>query len=48
MAKQRCLVYIARNITSKVKRVDRSTILKQFKRVYQSGHIEEDLENLEI
>ncbi|KXT74908.1 Mobile element protein [Streptococcus sp. DD10] len=49
MAKQqRCLVHIARNLVSKVKRVDRSVILEQFKKVYQSKHMDEALENLEI
>ncbi|HGD4397582.1 MULTISPECIES: IS256-like element ISSdy3 family transposase [Streptococcus] len=38
---QRCLVHIARNMSSKVKRVDRAPIIEQFKQVYRATSFEE-------
>ncbi|MCA2389327.1 MULTISPECIES: IS256 family transposase [Lactococcus] len=48
MAKQqRCLVHIGRNISSKVKQVDRAPILNQFKQIYRANSPEEASKLLE-
>lgn len=48
MAKQqRCLVHIGRNISSKVKRVDKAPILNQFKQVYRATNSQEATKLLE-
>lgn len=48
MAKQQwCLVHIGRNISSKVKRVDRAPILNQFKQIYRATNLQEAIKLLE-
>ncbi len=48
MAKQqRCLVHIVRNISSKVKRIDRPPILNQFKQIYRATNLQKAIKLLE-
>lgn len=48
MAKQQqCLVHIGRNISSKVKRIDRAPILNQFNQIYRATNLQEAFKLLE-
>ena len=44
---QRCLIYISRNLASKVKRADRAVILEQFKTIYRAENLEMAVQALE-
>ena len=44
---QRCLIYISRNLASKVKRADRAVILEQFKTIYHAENLEIAVQALE-
>lgn len=44
---QRCLVHIVRNISSKVKRIDRPPILNQFKQIYRATNLQKAIKLLE-
>lgn len=48
MAKhQQCQVNIGRNISSKVKRIDRAAILNQFNQIYRATNLQEAFKLLE-